>query len=349
MESQRKFTAAVIGLGFIGAGDEFSGRAIGQDVRNLDGTHASALANNPHVILIAGSSRDQGRRKRFSEKFPEVRTYSEWLQLLKKENPDIVSIATHTPYHVEIGIACAQSGVKAIMCEKPIATKLSDADRLIDICRKNKVIIAINHSRRWHPLWRKCAQVLESGAIGEIYTCYVQWPTGRLGNVGTHFFDALRMLLNSDPIAVSGKLDSLVYPDCRGSQYKDPGGWGIIQFSNGTKAFVNAPQTAKLPLMMKFVGSDGQLMIFNHRALIEYWDGKTQDITVFSNGRTSLDRAIDDIVNCLLYGSKPVCTGTDGLMALEIIIGFHVSDRKNGKWVDIPLSGKNRMLEVMIG
>ncbi len=70
MECQ-KFTAAVIGLGFIGAGDEVSGRAIGQDVRNLDGTHASALAHNPHVKLVAGSSRDEGRRKRFSEKISQ--------------------------------------------------------------------------------------------------------------------------------------------------------------------------------------------------------------------------------------------------------------------------------------
>ncbi|MCX7705499.1 MAG: Gfo/Idh/MocA family oxidoreductase [bacterium] len=349
MENHKKFKAAIIGLGFIGAGDEVSGRAIGQDVRNLDGTHSEALAKNPHIILVAGSSRDEGRRNRFSEKFPGVRTYSDWRELLKKEKPDIVSIATHTPYHAEIGIGCAESGVRAIMCEKPIGTKLSDADRLIDICEKKGIILAINHSRRWHLLWRKCADFLKTGGIGEIYSAYVQWPTGRIGNVGTHIFDALRMLLNAEPVGVSGTLDPLFYPDCRGPQYKDPGGWGIVQFSNGIRAFINAPQAAKFPLMMKIGGSEGYLTILNNRAIVEFWNGEKQELSVVPDGKTSLDRAIEDIVNCLIYGGQPACTGKDGLMALEIIIGFHVSDRQKGRWVDIPLSGKDREFEVMIG
>jgi len=345
----KRFRAAVIGLGFIGAGDEISGQAIGQSVSNLDGTHADAMAKNPFINLVAGSSRDEGRRKRFCERFPDAKTYMDWKELLLCERPDIVSIATNTPYHAEIGVACAYAGVKAIMCEKPIATRLSDADKLLDACRKNNTILAINHSRRWHPLWQKCKNELKSGIIGEIYGAYIQWPTGRIGNIGTHMFDALRMLLGKEVNSVSGRLDPLLYPDCRGPQYKDPGGWGMIEFSTGAIGFFNAGQSAKFPLLMRITGSDGEMTIFKDRATVNNWRGDKKEIFCTPDGKTSLDRAMEDIVGCLLHERIPACTGEDGLMALEVIIGCHISDKKSGKWIDLPLSGKDRDLEVLIG
>ena len=62
------YRAGIIGLGFIGAGDQVSGDALGQQVEDLDGTHLEALANNPQVDVVAGSSRDQGRRDRFEKR-----------------------------------------------------------------------------------------------------------------------------------------------------------------------------------------------------------------------------------------------------------------------------------------
>lgn len=59
-------------------------------------------------------------------------TYSSWREMLGSEDLDIVSVATYSPWHAEITIACAEAGVRAVICEKPITTRLSDADRVID-------------------------------------------------------------------------------------------------------------------------------------------------------------------------------------------------------------------------
>jgi predicted dehydrogenase len=91
------YRAAVIGLGFVGAGDPVSGEAIGQSVANLDGTHAEALAAHPQVELVTGSSRDEGRRRRFEERMGVSRTYADWREMLSNEALDIVSAATHSP------------------------------------------------------------------------------------------------------------------------------------------------------------------------------------------------------------------------------------------------------------
>lgn len=348
-DTQRAFRAAVIGLGFIGAADQVSGDAIGQQVRNLDGTHAQALQAHPQVELVAGSSRDEGRRERFSERTGCRKTYADWREMLAAEQLDIVSIATNSPHHGEITVACAEAGVRAVLCEKPVTTRLSDADRAIAACRQHGTVLAINHLRRWNPMWIAARDELASGAIGDIEHLTAHWTSGRLGNIGTHVFDACRMLLGADPVAVSGRLDPVVPPDCRGPQFRDPGGWGIVEFCGGVKAYVHAGAEARAPIRVCVVGSEGQMTVRRDDARVELWSGERRDIPVPVDRPTSLELAVRDLVDCLSHGTQPACTGEDGRAALEVTIGFHVSDRLNGAWVPLPVTGDDRHHEVPIG
>jgi len=348
-ENSRVFKAAVIGLGFIGAGDQVSGDAIGQKVANLDGTHAQSLDAHPQVQLVAGSSRDEGRRKRFEERLGVSRTYADWREMLAAEELDIVSVATYSPYHAEITTGCAEAGVRAVLCEKPIATRLSDADRAISACEEHGTILAVNHQRRWHPLWRQVRDEIRDGAIGEICHATAHWSTGRLGNVGTHVFDALSMLLGATPRAVSGALDPELQPDCRGPEFRDPGGWGVVEFSSGARAFINAPQVAGFPMVVRVVGSLGQVTVLGNDAAVELWDGGRRTLSAPKDVPSSMVMAVEDIVHCLSHGGRPAGTGEDARSALEIIVGFHVSDRLRGQWIPLPLSGDDRELEVRSG
>ena len=347
--TQPRFTAAVIGLGFVGVGDQVSGDAIGQKVVHLDGTHAQALAGHPRVKLVAGASRDEGRRQRFAARFDVRGTYADWREMLARERPDIVSVATNSPYHAEITLGCVEAGARAVFCEKPIATRLSDADRAIAACASRGVLLAVNHNRRWSPLWRMAREKIRQGTLGEVYQVSVHWPSGRLGNVGTHLFDAARLLIGGEPQAVSGTLDPLLLPDCRGSRYRDPGGWGVVAFGGGVKLFVNAPQAAKLPLAARVLGSLGELSIRRDEAVVELHGGGSRTLAAPKDSPSSVALAVDDIVNCLTRGGRPASTGEDARAALEIVVGFHVSDRNGARWTPLPLAGADRDLEVLIG
>src|SRR5436305_13863834 len=94
------YRAGIIGLGFIGGADQVSGDALGQRVVDLDGTHLAALSGNRRVELVAGSSRDAGRRQRFEQR-TGCRTYADWRALIAGERLDIVSVATYAPEHAE--------------------------------------------------------------------------------------------------------------------------------------------------------------------------------------------------------------------------------------------------------
>jgi predicted dehydrogenase len=343
------YKAAVIGLGFIGAGDQASGDALGQKVEDLDGTHAWALAAHERVELVAGSSRDEGRRKRFAERMNVRGTYSDWREMLRCEDIDVVSIATYTPWHAEIAIACAEAGVRAVICEKPITTRVRDADRVIDACKKHSVLLAVNHSRRWHPLWRSVREAIKEGTIGQISYLAAHWPSGRLGNVGTHMFDAASFLLDSRPQAVSGTLDPFVPPDCRGPQFHDPGGWSIVRLANGVRLHVDAAARIALPFGFRVFGSLGWIDVGREDAGIQMWSGQTRTIACAPDRPSSLAIGVDEIVTCLAGGGDVSATGEAARDALEVIVAFHVSSKLGGRWVSLPLEGEDRDLEVMSG
>lgn len=342
------YTAAVIGLGFVGAGDQVSGDALGQKVVNLDGTHARALAGNPQVRLTAGASRDEGRRRRFEERFPGTRTYADWREMLAREKPVIVSVATRSPEHAETATGCVEAGARAILCEKPISTRLSDADRLIAACRARSVILSVNHNRRWHPLWLAVRDEVARGTVGAVRHVLLHWPTGRLGNIGTHMFDATRMVLGVEAEAVSGALDPNVGPDCRGPQYHDPGGWGVIRFAGGVKVFVDATYGNSMPNEMRIVGDAGSITVRRDSASVEPWKGSARVIAPARNG-TSMDAAVAETVRALDGGGAVSSAGEDALAALEMVVGFHRSDRLRGQWVELPAAGRDREMEIRIG
>jgi len=345
------YKAAVIGLGFIGAADQVSGDSLGQKVEDLDGTHAQTLAAHDQVQLVAGSSRDEPRRKRFTERMNLENTYSDWQKMLDSENLDIVAVATYTPFHAEIAIACAQAGVRAVICEKPLTTRLSDSDRVIDACKRNNTLLAVNHLRWKHPIWYAVRDEIEERTIGQISHMTIHWPSGRMGCFGTHMFDAASFLLDSRPDAVSGVLDPVVPPDCRGPEFHDPGGWGIVRFDNGVRAHIEAPTSISLPFGFRILGSLGWIDVGVGKdvASVHLWTGRTRTITCPPDRPSSLATGVDEIVTCLAGGGDISSTGQNARDALEVIMGFHVSNKSAGQWVSLPLEGKDRDLEVMMG
>jgi len=343
------YTAAVIGLGFIGAGDQVSGDALGQKVADLDGTHARALAAHDQIQLVAGSSRDEGRRKRFAERMNVEETYGDWREMLSSRDLDIVSVATYTPWHAEIAIACAEAGLRAVICEKPLATRLTDADRMIDACRMHNTLLVVNHPRRWHPLWRALRDEIQAGTIGQISHLDIHWPSGRLGSFGTHMFDAVSMLLDSSPAAVSGTLDPFVPPDCRGPEFHDPGGWGIVRFDNGVRVHVEASPGVSLPHGFRVFGTLGRIDVHREAADVHLWTGEMRTITSPPDRPSSLAIAVDEIATHLSGGPEVCSTDREAREALEVITAFHVSSRLGGQWVSLPLEGQDRDLEVKMG
>jgi predicted dehydrogenase len=347
--SHQTYRAGIIGLGFIGGGDQVSGDRLGQQVVNLDGTHREAFSNHPRVQLIAGSSRDAGRRERFAQR-TNAKSYADWREMLAQEELDIVGVASFASSHAELTVACAENGVRAIFCEKPIATRLADAERMIAACQSAGSLLVINHNRRFHPHYRELQRRIAAGELGELTGVWLQWGTGRLGNVGSHFIDAAMMLTGRRVQAVSATLDPTGRPDCRGSEFHDPGGWGMLRFDGGLIGHLHAPDNPTGPVMIAVQGTRGRACLERGVAELESWSGSREVLAPIAVGSgSSMDQAVREIVAWLDDGTLVCCSAEESVRTLEVIVACHASDARHAAWVELPLIGGDREREVQSG
>ncbi len=346
--AEKTYRAGIVGLGFIGAADQVSGDAIGQFVSDLDGTHVDALSGHPRVVIASGSSRDSGRRERFHAR-TGVPTYADWRDMLAEESLDVVSVATYAPFHVDVTVACARQGVRAVYCEKPVATRASDAERMRSACDDAGALLVVNHNRRFQANARRLRDLVVEGALGELTSAIVQWGSGRLGNVGTHFIDTIQMLTGRAVEAVSGTLDPAGKPDCRGAQFRDPGGWGMLRLERGLICTVDAADYATLPPRIAVHGTEGCAALDGRDVVLEFRDGRREHWPDPHGSPSSMDVAVGEIVDWLDGKAPFPYAATEAARTLEAIVGFHVSHAGNAAWVELPLTGPDRELEVLSG
>ena len=342
------YRAGIIGLGFIGGADQVSGDALGQQVSGLDGTHFDALSNHPRINLVAGSSRNAGRRERFAQR-AGTPTYTNWEEMLTQEALDIVSVATYAPVHAEITVACAKQRIRAIYCEKPIATRLPDAEQMLEACNKAGTLLVLNHQRRFNLNHRRLRELIAADGLGELTSASMQWGSGRLGNVGTHMIDALLMLTGRKIEAISATLDLAGKPDCRGPEFRDPGGWGIIRMEGGIMVTVDAGDYATVPGQIILNGTEGRAISDGSSITLEYWEGRQEHWDSANDGVSGMDRAVSEIVEWLDGGTEFPYTASEAVDTLEAIVGFHASHAYNAAWTELPLSSSDREREVLSG
>ncbi len=344
------YKAGIIGLGFIGGGDQLAGDALGQKVANLDGTHAEALGDHSHVDLVAGSNREEGKRQRFAER-TGARIYSDWRRMLDEEQLDIVSVATYTPAHAEITIECARRGIRAVYCEKPIAPRVPDAEQMVRACEEVGTLLVLNHNRRFDPNARRLRDYIQAGGLGRVTSVMLQWGAGRLGNVGTHVFDAMQMLTGERIEAVSGTLDLGGKADCRGDEFRDPGGWGVMRLEGGAMVLVDAADYATTPIRIVVSGTEGRATssLAKTAVVVERHDGSVETWAAPPRRPSGMDVAVAEIVDHL-DGTKPFdLSAALAVHALEAILAFHASHARDGAWCTLPLTGEDRQRELLSG
>lgn len=95
------------------------------------------------------------------------RWYADYRELLERDDIDFVDICTPEFLHCEQVVAAAEAG-KHILCEKPMAATVSEADRMIQAAKDAGVMLMIGHSRRFTDRYRHAWQAIAEGRIGTV-------------------------------------------------------------------------------------------------------------------------------------------------------------------------------------
>jgi predicted dehydrogenase len=250
-------------MGLIGGGQ---GAFIGR-------VHATAAILDNRAVLVAGAlSSDAVKAKASAPDYdikPE-RAYTSYQEMVAAESKlpatervDFVSVATPNHTHFEIAKAFAEAGFN-VMCDKPLAFDLTQAEELAKIVQKTGVVFAVTHNYTGYPLVRQARDMVGAGELGEINAIrasYIQgwlrqrlekenqkqasWRTdpkrsgaaGCFGDIGTHAYNLGRFITGLIPDQVSCLLKSF-----EAGRALDDYGVATIRYANGALGTVAASQ-----------------------------------------------------------------------------------------------------------
>ncbi|MGV3720014.1 MAG: Gfo/Idh/MocA family protein, partial [Actinomycetota bacterium] len=138
----------------------------------IESSHASALADHPDVDVVGVCDLNRELVERFHElwadRWPGARGFTNYRELLAEGPLDLLSVCTSDHAHADIVVEACRAGVRAIFCEKPIATSIRDADRMIAAAAESGTFLSIDHTRRWQPRYQHARECLRVGEIGEV-------------------------------------------------------------------------------------------------------------------------------------------------------------------------------------
>jgi|TARA_A100001015_G_scaffold203797_1_gene227746 predicted dehydrogenase len=316
--------------------------------------HTEAIEKSKTLNLIGVSDIDSTKKGYFLEK--GISFSRNWKRYIENSDIDGLVISTNGPSHKDLTLEAIKLGVKNILCEKPMATSLDDASKMINLCKKNNVRLAINHSRRWMQSYINLKKLLDKKIIGDIKHLSYQFGGGQLASNGGHLWDLARYLSSSDPKSVMAILDSKTSVNPRGKQYSDPGGYGLIKFTNDCRVFFDMKEDYSNPFFLEIMGSHGRILIdekSNQWDIFarskENWNlpikVRTKLVKIpFKSTKVNMIDASKNAIEELVSRRKISCKGEDGFSSLEVSVAAHESHKSENKFVDLPLNKNQRKI-----
>lgn len=311
--------------------------------------------------VVAICDQVPGRVRAALPDFPQEHVYDNYQVLLDREQLDIVSVVSNGPTHAEITRAALDAGVPRVLCEKPIATNLAEAESVVEMAQRTGARVSVNHIRRWSDAYARLRRHICRRDWGELRHMYFHSGSTGLGNFVIHGFDLMRYLTGAEATWVSGGLDRTGTTNPRGAQFDDPAGFGMVLFDNGCRGFVDSGEDTGVQYLFVLATTYARIIIdelnglWTVRARAE--SDRTAPLTRYGLPMrpVSFDAPVWDIVALTrqalveLGEDGPLSsTLADGLAALEMVVAFHVSDRQGNARVNLPLTGDLKRLDVKI-
>jgi predicted dehydrogenase len=182
------YRAAIIGCGRIGGGYGST-----HDAGEV-ASHASGYVGDPRVDLVAAVDPDRKARERFRARWGIEKLYDGCEEMFAAEQIDLVSICTWDEEHVGAVRAAVNAGVRAILCEKPLAPTLAKAKEIVDLCARNKVELFVGYQRRWEPAHCAARDFIASGQLGDVLAVHGYY-VGGLRHNGCAWINLARFLV----------------------------------------------------------------------------------------------------------------------------------------------------------
>jgi len=317
--------------------------------------HIEALAEIPEARLVAVCDIVEEKAKIAAEKAGGIPYYTSYDEMLTKENIDIVNILTPSGLHPAHTIDIVKKYKKHIVCEKPMALKLEDADEMIRTCDENGVRLFIVKQNRYNLPVQKLREALEAGRFGKLVmgTVRVRWcrpqkyydadawrgtwelDGGVITNQASHHIDLLEWMMG-EPVSVMAKTETYL-----ANIETDDTAAAIIKFKNGALGIVEATTAVRpkdLEGSLSVMGENGTVVIGGFAVnKMDTWNflGESEEekqaiLKEFAEMPPNVygfghKRYLEHIIDCVKNNKRALVDGLEGRRSLELINAMYES------------------------
>lgn len=301
------------------------------------------------VAVVGVSGRSQAHMSSIQKSFSIAHAYTDHRRLLAEQKPDAVVITTPTSTHCPIALDCLNAGAH-VLCEKPLAMTLDEADSMIDAERKAGKILMPAFSQRFFKEFISMKRIIDRGDIGAVKAAWFRrginlppqpWyaqkdkSPGVTFELAIHAIDWLRWIIPSPVTQVS----ALMTTAGGGTIGIDDNVWMLLKFSSGAVGVVGASYT--FPFLKRDIGVVGEkkcLSVERCKVVTEnYGDhslaGMFCKYLLFSCivpywlYYNPFEREARAFTDCIRQGTAPPVTSEDGRESLAIACAAYESAR----------------------
>ena len=334
---------------------------------------AAAKANDLDIVAICDIVKENMEDKIVKFDLPStVRQYTDYIEMIETEKPELVAIATESGKHAAIALECLDRGCNLII-EKPIALSLADADAIIRKAETQGLKVCVNHQNRFNKSIQKIREAVEKKRFGKLFygTAHIRWcrdheyydraswrgtweqDGGALMNQCIHNIDLLRWMMGDDVVEVIGMTDRLHHDYIEAEDM----GIALVKFANGSYGIIEGTTDIypkNLEETLYLFGEKGTVKAGGASVnKIEEWifsdilddpdDVKSRfnenPPNVYGYGHTPL---YEDVIEAIQSNRNPYVDAKAGRRALELVLAIYKSSA-TGAPVKLPLGDCSTM------
>ena len=182
---------------------------------NMGQSHALSYHKNPDYQIVGLVNRT---RRPLAEGLEAYPFFEDYAQALAETKPDLVCVATYSDSHADYAVAAMEAGAH-VFVEKPLATTVADAQRVVDTAARLGRKVVVGYILRHHPSWQRL--IAEARALGGPYVFRLNlnqqssgptWEvhkalmetTPPIVDCGVHYVDVMLQITDADPVEVRG-------------------------------------------------------------------------------------------------------------------------------------------------
>ncbi len=330
---------AVIGLGYWGP----------NLVRNFLGTDG--------IDGVIGCDKDAQRLTNIKRRFPETELSDDYPDILRRDDVEIVAIATPVSSHFSLAKAALEAG-KHCWVEKPFTATVAQAETLINLAEKKGLKIMVDHTFIYTGAVRKIKDLIDKGVLGDLYYFdsvrinlgLFQHDVNVVWDLAPHDLSIMDYLIEKRPVSVSA------VGSCHIGNRLENIAYLTVNFDNDVIAHFHVNWLAPVKIRTVMIGGTKSMILYDdmeNSEKVKVYDkgvevktkeGVYQTLVQYRMGdmyapkldqTEALTIATQHFVDCIRGNKVPITDGVAGLNVVRILEAADSSIKQQGKIIPL--------------